>query len=134
MKRIVVALAAAALISTTVAAPAFADGWGRHSHEVTAVDVLLWPITIPAAIIGGIAQATIPHPVVYEAPAPAYQEGPAAYAGPRGYYAPSTYYAPRGYYGRSEYYRPGGYYERRNWHGPESRYYTGAYGGHGDRW
>ncbi len=124
MKRIVVSLAAAVLITASVAAPAFADGWGRHSHEVTAADVLLWPLTIPAAIIGGIAQATIPHPVVYETPAPVYG-GPAVYAGPRAYYAPS------GYYGRSGHYRPGGYYDRGGRHEPGGRYY-GAYGGHGN--
>ncbi len=126
MKRIAIALAAAVLITASVAAPAFADGWGGHSRGVTAADVLLWPLTIPAAIIGGVAQATIPHPVVYEAPAPVY-EGPAVYAGPRAYYAPS------GYYGRGGYYRSGGYYERGYRHGHEG-YHGGYYGRHGGRW
>ena len=106
MKRIVATLAAAALITVSVAAPAFADGWGRHSHGTNVADVLLWPITaaltIPAAIVGTVAQATLPHPVVYEAPVPAYQD-PVAYAGPKAYYAPR--------YGdeRRERYQRGGY-------------------------
>jgi len=126
MKRIVVSLAAAILMTASVAAPAFADGWGRHSHEVTAADVLLWPLTIPAAIIGGVAQATIPHPVVYETPAPVYR-GPAAYVTPGAYYAPRGYGEWRGDNG----YR--GHYDRGYRH-DRGGYYHGEYGRHGGRW
>ena len=129
MKRIVVSLAAAALMTASLAAPAFADGWGRHSHEVTAADVLLWPLTIPAAIVGSIAQATIPHPVVYEAPVSAYDD-PVAYAGPRAYYSP----APRGYYAPAPGYRPYGYYDRGYRHGHGGYYHGRDYGRRWGRW
>ena len=130
MKKIVVSLAITALLSATISAPAFADGWGRHSHGSTAADVLLWPIvaalTLPAAIIGTVAQATLPHAVVYGNPSPIV-EGPAAYAGPRAYYAPEPcnpsqayvepreYYAPRGYYAARGYYAPRAYYSERGY-------------------
>ena len=124
MKRIVATLAAAALITASLAAPAFADGGGRRSHGPGVADALLWPITaaltIPAAIVGTVAQATIPHPVVYESPAPAYA-GPAAYAGPK------AYYAPRGCDERREEYQS-------RWHEHRDRYDGRDYGRYDDRW
>jgi hypothetical protein len=105
MRKIVTTLIIAGLLSATSVAPAFADGYynGR-------VDVFnpLWPVaaalSIPAAIVGAVAN--LPVPVVYGYPAPVvysnpyYQPGPyyAPY-GPRGYYAPRGYYPYRGYRG-----------------------------------
>jgi hypothetical protein len=130
MKRILTTLAAAALITASAAAPAFADGGGRHSHGANVADALLWPITaaltLPAAIIGTVAQSTLPHQVVYENSA--FDEGPAAYAGPRAYYAPRDcverreHYQPRGDHGWGDRHEPGGHYNYR------------AHGGHGGRW
>jgi hypothetical protein len=132
MKRIIVTLAMTALVSTTLSAPAFADGWGRHySHGPSAAEVLLWPIaaaiTLPAAIIGSVAQATLPPPVVVGGP-PQYDYGPAAYAGPRAYYAPAPCPPPRAYREYRGYYAPRGYYEPRGYYGGRGHYY------YRDRW
>jgi len=125
MKKLVVSIAVTALV-TAVAAPAFAEGWGRHSHGAVVADALLWPIaaalTIPAAIIGGVAQATLPHPVIYGSPPPPVVEGPGAYAGPGAYYAPRVYVEPRVYYVPRGYYAPRAYYPARGY-----RYYRGGW-------
>jgi len=126
MRKILISLAITALVSTTLSAPAFADGWGRHySRGPSAAEVLLWPITaaitLPAAIIGSVAQATLPPPVIPGGP-PRFDYGPSAYAGPRAYYAPEPYPVPRVYREYRGYYEPRGYYGGRGY-----RYY-------GDRW
>lgn len=119
MRKIVFSLAVAALLSAVVSEPAFADRWGRHSRGRDAADALLWPITaaltLPAAIIGTVAQATIPPPFVYGGPPVA---GPADYAGPRAYYysPPPVYVVPGGYYEPRVYYAPRRYYHHRGYH------------------
>ena len=99
MRKIVVTLIIASLLSLTSVAPVFAFGWA-----------------IPAAIIGTIVNlaATVPSvpltygyaapqaPEIYYAPGAYY--APRAYAAPRGYYAPRAYAAPRGYYASRRYY------------------------------
>ncbi len=126
MRKIIIALVMTALASTTAAAPAFAHGWDRPYYGGVVVDPLLWPITaaltLPAAIVGTVANAVVPHPVTYGYPAVPVYAGPAAYA-PAPYYAPRVYVAPRGYYyPGGYYYAPRGYYHVRAY-----RYYRGGW-------
>lgn len=121
MRKIVVTLVVATLLSAT-AAPVSADGWnGYYYRGVDPLWPITWPINvalaIPAAIIGTVANALTPGPVGYYAAPPApYYSGPAAYYSPGPYYAPRAYYAPRGYYSPRGYY-PARYYRtyRRGW-------------------
>jgi len=125
MRKTVLTIAALALLSTTISVPAFADGWGRHYHEMSVGDALLWPITaaltLPAAVVETVAHATIP-PVLFDSAPTAVVESPAAYAGPRAYYAPEPYYAPRVYVAPRAYYGPRGYYVSRGYY-PGRGYY-----------
>ena len=119
MRRILVALIVACLLSATSAAPVFADGWGGHPHGRGGGFNPLWPITtvvtaalyIPAAIIGSVAQLAVPGPLGYGyAPPPApvgrvYSGSPTYYA-PGYSYAPTTNYAPRPYYQQRVYVAP----------------------------
>jgi len=133
MRKMTVALAMAALLTTMAAAPAFADGWGYpYHHGGVVVDPLLWPVaaalTLPAAIVGTVANALVPPPVAYGYPAAPAYSAPVAYApyyAPRPYpyyygYGPGVYVAPRGYYygPRGYYYGTRGYYHARGY-----RYY-----------
>ncbi len=107
MKKILVTAVVAALLSVTSAMPALADEWGGRHGEISILNPL-WPVavalSIPAAIVGTVARATIPPPVVYSAPPePVVYERPVTYYQP---YQPRAYVAPRGYYysGRGYYY------------------------------
>ena len=89
MRKILITLSVASLVSLTSVAPVFA----------------FWPIAaalyIPAAIIGTVVNhaATVPATYGYAAPqAPETYYAPGAYYVPRTYAAPTGYYAPRGYY------------------------------------
>ena len=99
MRKIVVTLIIASLLSLTSVAPVFAFGWA-----------------IPAAIIGTIVNlaATVPSvPLTYGYAAPQAPEiyyAPGAYYAPRSYVAATRYYASRVYAAPARYYRPRGYY------------------------
>jgi hypothetical protein len=115
MKKIMVTLIAASLLSATTAVPVFAGGWGGHSRG-GGVD-LFWPITaalaIPAAIVGTVAHIAVPEPVYVSPPVPIEPQvysGPATYYSPRPYYEPRVYVAPRGYYAPRDYYPDRGHY------------------------
>jgi hypothetical protein len=119
MKRIVITLIVATILSATTSATAFADGGRGYYHGRGGVVVdPFWPITwpiaaalsIPAAVIGTVANVAVPPPLYAPPPAPVYS-GP-AYYGPGPYYAPRVYYAPRGHY-----YAPRGYYHDRHYRG-----------------
>jgi hypothetical protein len=113
MKKIVVTLIAATLLSATTAAPVFAHGYYGRSVVVDP----LWPVAaalaLPAAILGTVANAITPEPVYVAPPAPVYS-GPATYYAPRTYYRPRVYYAPRAYYPPRNYYAPR-YYRTYGW-------------------
>jgi hypothetical protein len=111
MKKIVVTIIVASLLSATTAAPVFADGWGGYSHGRGDGFNPFWPITaalaIPAAIVGTAVHLAVPEPVYAPPPgsvATVYS-GPATYYSPRVYAAPRGYYAPRAYYSDRSYYR-----------------------------
>lgn len=104
MKKIVITITVAALLSATSALPAFADGWGPHHEEISILNPL-WPVavalSIPAAIVGSVARITSPPPVAYDyavPPAPIVYERPVIVERPRVYVAPRAYYPGRGYY------------------------------------
>jgi hypothetical protein len=113
MKKIFVALIIGSLLTATTAAPVFADDWNGHSHLRGGIFNPLWPIevalSIPVAVIGTIAHATIPEPVGYYAPPPV-PVAPPVYSAPPTYYAPEPYYAPRVYAAPRGYYAPRGHY------------------------
>ena len=120
MRKIVVTLIVASLLSLTSVAPVFAGGGGGGYHGRGGEFNPLWPITaalsIPAAIIGTIVNlaATVPAPYGYDAPqAPETYCAPGAYYAPRAYAAPTRYYAPRAYAAPTRYYAPRGYYPGR---------------------
>ena len=99
MRKIVVSLIVASLLSATTAAPVFANGWDGYPHLRGGIFNPFWPVAaalaIPAAIVGTVASVTVPGPVY---------SGPATYYAPGPYYAPRVYVAPRGYYGPRAYY------------------------------
>jgi hypothetical protein len=101
MRKIVVTLIVASLLSATTAAPVFAHGWDGYPHVRGGIFNPLWPVAaalaIPAAIVGTVANIAVPEPVYAPPPAPVYS-GPATYYAPRVYVAPRGYYAPRAYY------------------------------------
>jgi hypothetical protein len=107
MRKIIATLIIASLFSATSAAPVFADGWRGHYNGGVGVFNPFWPVdvalSIPAAIIGTVANAVVPAQVGYgyaAPPAPVVYSGPATYYAPGPYYAPRVVYAaPRGYYG-----------------------------------
>jgi hypothetical protein len=111
MRKIVVTLIVASLLSLTSVAPVFAGGWGGGYHGRG-----LWPITaalgIPGAIIGTVVNlaATVPATYGYAAPqAPETYYTPGTYYAPRVYAAPTRYYTPRAYAGPTRYYAPRAY-------------------------
>ena len=117
MRKIVVTLIVASLLSATSAAPVFANGWGGYYHGRGGGFNPFWPIAaalaIPAAVVGTVAQLAVPQPggYVYDAPPVPVYAGPATYYAPQPYYAPRVYAAPRGYnapraYYPDRYYRP----------------------------
>ena len=107
MRKMISTLIIASLVSATSVAPAYADGWRGHHGGVFNP---LWPVavalSIPAAIIGTVANAVTPVPVGYgyaAPPAPVAYSGYPTYYAPGAYYAPRVYVAPRGYYGYPAY-------------------------------
>ncbi len=146
MKKIVVTLIVASLLSLTCVAPVFAGGWRGGYYGRGHGFNPLWPITaalsVPAAIIGTVVNlaATVPAtygyaaqqaPETYYAPgayaAPTGYYAPRAYAAPTGYYAPRTYAAPTGYYAPRTYAAPTGYYAPRTYAAPTGYYAPRAY-------
>lgn len=114
MKKIVVTLIAAALLSATTAAPVFAHGYYGRGVVVDP----LWPVAaalaLPGAILGTVANAITPAPVYVSPYAPVYS-APATYYAPRSYYyTPRVYVAPRAYYPPRYYYAPR-YYRSYGW-------------------
>jgi len=87
MRKIVVTLIVASLLSLTSVAPVFAFGWA-----------------IPAAIIGTVINLAAKVPATY---------GYAAPQAPQTYYAPRAYYAPRVYAARTGNFAPRGHYRVR---------------------
>src|SRR5208283_3601319 len=124
MRKIVVTLIVASLLSLTSVAPVFAGGWGGWYHGRGGGFTPLWPITaalaIPAAIIGTVVNlaATVPAPYGYAAP-----EAPETYYAPGGYYAPRAYAPPTAYYAPRAYAPPTAYYAPRAY-APPTRYYA----------
>jgi hypothetical protein len=141
MRKIVVTLMVASLLSLTFVAPVFADGWGGGHHGRGGVFNPLWPVaavlSIPAAIIGTVVNlaATVPPaPYGYAAPpVPETYYAPGASYAPRVYAAPGAYYAPRAYAARPGYYAPRayaarpGYYAPRTYAAPTGNYAPGGY-------
>ena len=128
MRKIVITIIAAAILSATAAVPAFADRWEGHDHDGGIPGGPLWPIvaaaSIPAAVIDTVTHIVFPFPGIgypatpvttgtgaYTGPA---DFTPTAYAGPAGY-APAPYYAPREYVAPRGYYEPRGYYRERGY-------------------
>jgi hypothetical protein len=146
MRKMVITLIAATILSATAAAPAFADRWGGHDQDRGIPGGPLWPVvaalSIPAAVINTVTHIALPIPGIgypatpataghaaYAGPAnfaPTAHAGPAdyapaAYAGPPDY-APAPYHAPREYVAPRGYYTPRGYYRER-----EYRSYRGGW-------
>jgi len=117
MRKIVVTLIVASLLSLTSVAPVLAGGWGGGYYGRGGACNPLWPITaaltIPAAIIGTVVNlaATVPPTYGYAVPqVPVTYYAPGSYYAPRVYPAPMRYYASRVYAAPARYYRPRGYY------------------------
>ena len=138
MKKIVITLIVASLLSSTYVAPVFAGGWGGGHHGRGGEFNPLWPIAavlaIPAAVIGTVLAATVPPTYGYaapQAPEPYYAPGayyaPRAYPAPTGYYAPRAYPAPTGYYAPRAYPAPTGYYAPRSYAAPTGNFARGGY-------
>jgi len=124
MRKIVVTLIVAGLVSLTSVARVFA----------------FWPIAaalnIPAAIIGTILNhaTKVPAPSGYATPqapetyyAPGAYYAPRAYAAPTGYYAPGAYAAPTGYYAPRGYAAPVRYYKPRAYAAPTGNFARRGY-------
>ncbi|MGA7828096.1 MAG: hypothetical protein WCA04_10565 [Geobacteraceae bacterium] len=101
MKKLLVALVVASILTAVVAAPVFAHGWGRTSRGEGEGVNLLWPITaalvIPAAIIGA-AQLRVPVGVRYSYAPPPVPVEPDMYSRPAPY-SPRVYYPTDNYRG-----------------------------------
>jgi len=133
MRKIVVTLIVASLLSLTSVAPVFAGGWGGGYHGRGGGFNPLWPITaalgIPGAIIGTVVNlaATLPATAAPQAPETYYAPGayyaPRAYAAPTRYYASRTYAAPPQYYASRTYAAPPRYYAPRAYAAPP-RYFA----------
>lgn len=128
MKKFVITIIAAALLSASTAVPALADRWEGHYHDGGLPGGPLWPIvaalSIPAAVIDTATRIAFPFPGIgypatqvttgtgsYTGPAdftPTAYAGPAEYE-PAPYYAPRAYVAPRGYHESRGHYRERGY-------------------------
>jgi hypothetical protein len=109
MKKIVVTLIIGSLLTAATAAPVFANGWDGYPNVRGGILNPLWPVavalSIPAAIVGTVANVAVPVPVGYGyAPQPQYV-APQVYPEHESYYAPRVYVAPRGYYAPRAYYR-----------------------------
>ena len=135
MRRILVALIVACLLSATTVAPVFADGWGGHSHRGGYGFNPLWPVAavvnaalfIPAAIIGTVAQLAVPGPVGYGYVSPPVSVEPRVYSGPETYNDPRTYSVPRTYFTPRTYSAPRTYYAPRTYSAPRSYYQPRVY-------
>jgi hypothetical protein len=135
MRKIIVTLIVASLLSLTSVPPVFAGEWGGGYHGRGCGFNPLWPITaalaIPAAIIGTVVNlATVPATYGYAAPqapgtyyVPGAYYAQRAYVAPTGYYAPRAYVAPTGYYAPRAYVAPTRYYAPRAYAAP-TRYYA----------
>ena len=112
MRKIVVTLIVASVVSLTSVASVFA----------------FWPVAaalyIPAAIIGAIANHAAQAPATYGYAAP---QAPETYYAPEAYYAPRTYAAPTGYYAPRAYAAPTVYYAPRAYAAPPRYYAPRAY-------
>jgi|GEM_PF-2253104 len=127
MRKIVVTLIVACLLSLTSIAPVFAGGWGGGRHGRGGGFNPLWPITaaltIPAAVIGTVVNlaATVPATYGYAAPqAPETYYAPGPYYAPRAYAAPTGYYAPRAYAAPTRYYAPRAYAAQPRYYAPRA--------------
>lgn len=128
MRKIVVTLVIASLLSLTFVAPVSAGGWGGGYHGRGGGCNPLWPIAaalaIPAAVIGTVANlaATVPATYGYAAPQP-----PETYYAPGAYYAPRVYVVPRYYaprvYVAPRYYVPRAYVAPTGYYAPSPRVY-----------
>lgn len=120
MKKLIVTLIIGSLLSAATVTPALASEW-NPPHVRGGIFNPLWPVvaalSIPTAIAGAVANATVPAPVVVASPPvsvapPVYAAPPEYYAPTRVYVAPRPYhYAPRAYYSDG-YHRP---YQRYGW-------------------
>ena len=138
MRKIVITLIVASLLSSTSVAPVFAGGWGGGHHGRGGEFNPLWPIAavlaIPAAVIGTVLAATVPPTYGYAAPqAPESYYAPGAYYAPRAYAAPTGYYAPRAY-ARTGYYAPRAYTAPRGNFAPRGCYPASGYRESRSRW
>lgn len=110
MKRMLVTLIIGSLLLATTAAPVFANGWDGNHHLRGGIFNPLWPVavalSIPAAIVGTVANLTVPVPGVYGYAAAPEDVAPRVYSAPPVYYAPRVYVEPRGYYAPRAYYHP----------------------------
>lgn len=113
MRKIVVTFIVASLLSATSAAPVFAHEWNGYYHGSGVVFNPLWPITaalsIPAAIVGTIANSVVAGPGGYVYAVPPAPVRQVVYSRSVAYYAPRLYAAPRGYYSQGAYYPARGY-------------------------
>ncbi len=135
MRKIIVALIVAGLLSLTSVGPVAAGEWGGDHHGRSGEYNPLWPIaaalTIPAAIIGTVVNlaATVPQTYGYAPQAPETYYTPGAYYAPRAYIAPTRYYAPRVYVAPARYYAPRAYVAPVRYYSPRvyaapTRYYA----------
>lgn len=139
MRKILISLIIAGLVSAAAVAPVRAD----DNYIGMSIFNPLWPIatalSIPASIIANVVSPgapvpvilptlPLPAPVVYSEPAPVVYSRPApvvysrpapvvytrpapvVYSRPAPYYVPGPYYAPRVYVGPRVYYAPRAYY------------------------
>jgi hypothetical protein len=131
MKKILAASIIGSLLSLTSAAPALAHGWDGYPHVRGGILNPLWPVavalSIPAAIVGTVANLAVPEPVRYGYDAPPVVVEPRVYSAPARYYAPGPYYAPRVYHAPRVYVAPRGYYSHRDYY--PARYYRTYRGG-----
>lgn len=116
MKKIMVALIVGSLLTATSAVPVFAHGWDGAPHVPGGIFNPLWPVavalSIPAAVVGTVANLAVPAPVDYRYGAPPVVVAPPVYSRPARYYPAREYVEPRGYYAPRGYY-PSGYYPAR---------------------
>jgi hypothetical protein len=107
MKKIIVTMMIGGILSAATVTPALANEWGP-AHLKGGILNPLWPVvavlSIPAAVVKTVADATVPEPVVVVSP-PAHAAPPVYYT-PREYIAPRAYhYAPRAYHYPERYHR-----------------------------
>ena len=132
MRKILISLTIACLISATSVAPVSAnDNYYGGMSVFNPLFPIAVALSIPAAIITAVVKTGIQDPIEhgllaqtapegYSRPAPAEysQRAPEGYARPVRvvYSAPATYYAPRPYYAPRVYVAPSGYYAPRGYY------------------